>query len=445
VAPANTDAILLAVENTPECVKRAFILLSSIRGGTVPLVLVLLHDTSSLLEDECGAAQAATQQLAQRIGDFMENGAHDAMVCSHFSMNLNLPVAMCLARARVRAKQHALFSEKVHQARQQCHELFWKNAHITVEGFPQMKDGMREVLGKSAGKVVFEKCVGKGAFGQVFSCRNANEPTGKLAAVKVFSKAHMCRLDDLCTVASEYFMLEKLAGHPNVIRGRAIVHAKRNIYIFMDYAGDASLYSLLKSEQSRGLPQTDAIRLFKCISDGLAHCHHHNVAHCDIKPENVVLAPDGCASLVDFGEAEDLEEIQQLDCAVGTMPFIAPEVLKLVNPWNPAPSDVWALGVLLLELMCGENALPQIMQWNKQVRKSPVPERGDDLLDGFAFSGCADAPHDDVGTLEQVVAISREVPTDALKKLLGGMLQAIPGHRLTVADVVLQISKTIEA
>jgi len=439
--PSNSDALLLAVENTPECVERAQSLLRS-HPGNQACVVVLLQDLQTMMdenEDELGISEEGTEELAKHIEDFMGSGAHDAIICSHFSMNVPLSIAISLSRARMRVKQQALFSRRVQQARQQCHELFWKNAHITIDGFPEMKQGMREVQGKSAGNMTFDRIVGKGAFGQVYQCSDMKESDGELMAVKVFSKAPVCKLDQLCTIASEYFILAKLAGHPNVVAAHSIVHGVQNIYIFMDYAGDSSLYALLRREESRGLAGTDVNTIFQCVADGLAHCHELRIAHCDIKPENVVLAADGLAKLVDFGEAEDLEdEVQELTYPIGTMPFISPEILKLENPWNPASSDVWALGVLLLELMCGENALPRIMQWNKKIRKPPVPERGEDLLVGFAFNGPAD---DNMTVLEKVADICREAPTPAVNELLAGMLQGVPEHRLTAGEVARQISQ----
>jgi hypothetical protein len=92
--------------------------------------------------------------------------------------------------------------------------------------------------------------------------------------------------------------------------------------------------------------------------------------------------------------------------------------------------------------MCGENALPRIMQWNKKIWKPPVPERGEDLLACFAFPGAAD---NNMNVLQKVADICRETPTPAVKELLAGMLQGVPGHRLTAGEVAQQISQIIDA
>lgn len=96
------------------------------------------------------------------------------------------------------------------------------------------------------------------------------------------------------------------------------------------------------------------------LADGLEHAHSHGILHNDLKPANVLLADDGQPMLLDFGVAEDLKARSAAPGATigGTLPYMAPEHLRSVRdrvPSMDARSDVYALGVILFELLTGEH------------------------------------------------------------------------------------------
>lgn len=102
--------------------------------------------------------------------------------------------------------------------------------------------------------------------------------------------------------------------------------------------------------------------MFTQVVDALSHCHSEDVAHNDVKPENITICDHGCtAKLVDFGFADKLGAPLRY---LGTMPFVAPEIMMQdLHAFSAAAADVWALGVVLVEMLCGINTLPKILGW----------------------------------------------------------------------------------
>ncbi len=94
------------------------------------------------------------------------------------------------------------------------------------------------------------------------------------------------------------------------------------------------------------------------LADGLAHAHERGLLHRDIKPANVLITDYGQPMLLDFGIAEDLKLRTTLASAVvaGTVPYMAPEHLEELRTGlaqADARSDVYALGIVLFELLTG--------------------------------------------------------------------------------------------
>ena len=127
-------------------------------------------------------------------------------------------------------------------------------------------------------------------------------------------------------------------------------------YLVMEYIAGHTLKGALISGP---LPEKEILRLGTQISEGLAAAHEHGVVHCDLKPSNVMVAPDGRPKILDFGLAKQVrpmskeEETESLESSSGggTLPYMAPEQL-LGEPLD-ARTDVYALGNVLYELATG--------------------------------------------------------------------------------------------
>ncbi|MCC6509277.1 MAG: tetratricopeptide repeat protein [Pirellulaceae bacterium] len=109
------------------------------------------------------------------------------------------------------------------------------------------------------------------------------------------------------------------------------------------------------------------------MADALDHAHRHGVLHCDIKPANVLLAPDGQARLLDFNVSlEDSQASSQMRFG-GTLAYMAPEHLAAVQgkgePRIDARSDIYSLGIVLFEMLSGTVPKQQASDGNIPVRQ----------------------------------------------------------------------------
>src|SRR6478752_2780113 len=107
------------------------------------------------------------------------------------------------------------------------------------------------------------------------------------------------------------------------------------------------------------LPVRRAVELALEIADALAFAHDHDLVHRDVKPQNVLLTPDGDAKVTDFGIARSLDVehgVTQTGTVLGTSNYLSPEQAS-GQPVTPA-TDVYSLGVVLYELLTGEVPFP---------------------------------------------------------------------------------------
>jgi serine/threonine protein kinase len=124
-------------------------------------------------------------------------------------------------------------------------------------------------------------------------------------------------------------------------------------YLVMEWIEGESLNARLAHAP---LAETDVAAMGAAIADALHDLHLQQVVHHDLKPENVLLRPDGTAALIDFGCAHharfpDLLG-EEMHFAVGSSAYVSPEQLR--NERGDPRSDIFALGALLYELATGE-------------------------------------------------------------------------------------------
>jgi eukaryotic-like serine/threonine-protein kinase len=150
-----------------------------------------------------------------------------------------------------------------------------------------------------------------------------------------------------------------ILNHPNICSIFEVGDAEGAPFIIMQLVEGRSLRERL----SGGLPPLeDALRIGSQVADALEHAHRHGIVHRDLKSSNVVVDDAGNAIVLDFGLARRIPEVATdpsrdptltaTGAVAGTLTHMAPEVLR--GGQADARSDVWALGVLLYELVTGE-------------------------------------------------------------------------------------------
>lgn len=189
--------------------------------------------------------------------------------------------------------------------------------------------------------------LGKGGMGEVYRAEDSrlNRPV----ALK-FLKADGMTEKDKARFLNEARSAAQLR-HPNVCPIYDIEEADGQLFLAM-----ACLEGETLSQKIRhgGVNQSTAIRLAIEIAEGLEAAHSLGIVHRDIKSANIMVSPQGHASILDFGLALGMnqERLTEAGRTVGTPSFMSPEQVK--SEAIDGRSDVWSLGVVLYEMVTGK-------------------------------------------------------------------------------------------
>lgn len=140
--------------------------------------------------------------------------------------------------------------------------------------------------------------------------------------------------------------------HPNIVRTLKGGESRHGLFLVLEFVEGEPLTN---RQQPGGLPLTTVAPWLDALMDGLDYAHRHGVVHRDLKPDNIMLTPEGRLKIMDFGLArrhDDSARITQTGNAVGTPAYMAPEQITetTVNPC----SDQYAVGVMAFELLTGQ-------------------------------------------------------------------------------------------
>lgn len=198
-----------------------------------------------------------------------------------------------------------------------------------------------------AGHYQIEAEIGSGGMGTVYC--GLDTRTNEQVAIKHL-KPELARADLIERFKREGAALRDL-NHPNIVKMLDAVEENGNHYLVLEYLPGGDLGAALNHEP---LPVERVVKLAIEIADALTRAHHLNIIHRDLKPGNVLLAADGTPRLTDFGIAHiaQKERITETNALVGTVDYLAPEVLGggTIGP----QADIWAFGVMLFEMLSGE-------------------------------------------------------------------------------------------
>merc|ERR1712048_848193 len=135
----------------------------------------------------------------------------------------------------------------------------------------------------------------------------------------------------------------------------------------MDMPSSSTLFMFMKN-LDRGMIIEVAMHTNGQILAGVAYCHGKCVAHRNLKPENImVMECDGGLVNVKIADLSlAVESTKACTDFVGTKPFIAPEcaVRSSSERYDPASADVWACGVMFLEILCGIGKMSRMLRWH---------------------------------------------------------------------------------
>jgi len=143
-------------------------------------------------------------------------------------------------------------------------------------------------------------------------------------------------------------------NHPHIVKLHDVVETASDLYIVMELMRGGELFDRILSKGSYSEKDTSSV-LRKVVS-GLAHIHGKGIAHCDLKPENLIYAtpdPDADIKIIDFGLSQlvDSPAAKTVTRIVGTPEYIAPEVIS--RKGYATSCDMWSIGVITYILLCG--------------------------------------------------------------------------------------------
>lgn len=203
-----------------------------------------------------------------------------------------------------------------------------------------------------AGKLRVLRSLGEGNRSEVFAVWN-EEDWAAMACKLVRPPWHADRRT-LEGLVREGELLAAMA-HPNIVRVFEVNYAAEPVSILMELLDGPDLKSALA--QRGRFTVAAAAQVAAEAGSALAHLHRQGYLHLDVKPRNILLHR-GSAKLVDLGISRMVGQRPAEGPGSGTTPYMAPEQITGGRPLTPA-TDVFALGVVLFELLTGERPFPR--------------------------------------------------------------------------------------
>ena len=219
-------------------------------------------------------------------------------------------------------------------------------------------DSIKYILKRPLGEGLTCKCY----LGQKISPDNAQE----LFAIKIFDQKYYKYF------INEVNYLQKLSKNDNIIKlynygqgfitpfindnNNNITEKEKIFFEIIEYAQNGELKDYILGTSTR-LPEKISSKIFSKIVKALQYIHENNIAHCDIKPENILLDKNFSPKLSDFGFSQTFkgnEGDYMLHQFNGTDIYCAPETRKAyITGFNGVKHDIFSLGVLLFVITIG--------------------------------------------------------------------------------------------
>lgn len=212
---------------------------------------------------------------------------------------------------------------------------------------------MKDMLQKDGtivdGRYKILEYVGGGGMAEVYRAKDM--VLNRVVAIKILRESMASDSDFVERFNKE---AQRAAGlsHPNIIRIYDVGDKKQIHYIVMEYVSRETLKNTLQA--CKNLSVRESLRVVKDIARALAHAHSNNIIHCDIKPYNILVAPDGQVKVADFGIARAISSntMSFSSDIIGSVHYFSPEQAQghTITP----KTDIYSLGVVFYELLTGK-------------------------------------------------------------------------------------------
>jgi serine/threonine-protein kinase len=201
---------------------------------------------------------------------------------------------------------------------------------------------------QSVGEYRIVDFLGAGGMGEVY--RAMHQKIGRVAAVKVLTQATQSS-----GFVERFFNEARIQAslqHPNVATLYDFCEVGGQPCIIMEYV-DGQTISERIAGYGAPLPLAETVYVFERVCEAIEYIHRNGVIHRDIKSNNIKISSGGQVKLLDFGIAkgQTSQQLTQVGAVIGTLQYLAPELIR--GGTADERGDIWALGVLLYEMVTG--------------------------------------------------------------------------------------------
>jgi len=205
---------------------------------------------------------------------------------------------------------------------------------------------------KNVSDYTIVRLIGRGNFSHVYG--GFHKQTKRKVAFKHITISSI-KESILEKLMSEIIIL-KYINHPNIINLIDVVTSERSIYIILEYCKGGELQSYIQAHRKTGIPEITAKFFMSQLRDGLKVFNELGIIHRDLKPQNILLSENGPKAILkiaDFGMARFMDPYDLSQTLCGTPLYMAPEILKRKKYSDNV--DLWSIGVIMWEMVTGEN------------------------------------------------------------------------------------------
>jgi serine/threonine protein kinase len=317
----------------------------------------------------------------------------------------------------------------------------------TIIGTGPIEPGaVMPVAGARIGQYEIIRELGRGGMGAVYAARDTK--LGRKVAIKFLNSHNQPEL-------TARFILEARAtarcSHENIIVIHEVGEHDGNPFMVLEFLQGVPLTQLL--QDGRRLPPAQAIELIVPVVRALTAAHTHNIVHRDLKPDNIFVTDSGTIKVLDFGIAKLVQgdeednaillrtvaanranpanaaqpppggrELTRRGHLMGTLPYMSPEQWGAGNAVVDHQTDLWAVGIILFEMVAGQHPLAPRKGWDLMVTgvfSEPMPSvRG----------VCPNLPDELASVIDRCLQKPKPQRFGSARELLDALEPLLPGR-----------------